>query len=225
MDFNLINQSMLGVFFMYLVMFGSDINKLLNCGLRKHLQNNVFLIHIIVFVSIFVFTFVLNWYTPSSLVLTETFQTPDLSPNKYSYITNSIWYSVLIYVIFLCSTRQEHAFMFSFIILMIITIGIFIIFKIESDTMEIDDKLFKNLHYTNRATLTEKIGNDKSDIYGNNLDNLVNVHNVLVTFYYIILANLLVGVGLYYRRQSIEHRHNWSLLKFIFGKHTCDKLR
>ena len=38
MNFSIINQSMLGVFFMYLVMFGSDINTLLNCGLQRSLQ-------------------------------------------------------------------------------------------------------------------------------------------------------------------------------------------
>ena len=224
MDFSIINQSMLGVFFMYLVMFGSDINTLLNCGLRRSLQQNIFLIHIIVFVSIFVFTFVLNWYTPSSLVLTESFQTEGIY-DKYSYIVNSVGYSILIYVLFLLSTRQEHAFMFSFIILMIVTIGVFIVFKIESESTGIDKNAFQNLQYTSKAKILETMDGDQTELYAKNIDNVVNVHNVLVTLYYLILVNVLIGVGFYYRRQSIEHRHHWSLITFIFGKHTCDKLR
>ena len=66
---------------------------------------------------------------------------------------------------------------------------------------------------------------DQTELYAKNIDNVVNIHNVLVTLYYLILVNILIGVGFYYRRQSIEHRHYWSLITFIFGKHKCDKLR
>ena len=65
MDLDIATKSILGIFFLYLVMFGSYINVLLNCGLQRLLINNIYLRHIIVYFSIFIFTFVLNWYTPN----------------------------------------------------------------------------------------------------------------------------------------------------------------
>ena len=49
MDLDIATKSVLGVFFLYLVMFGSYINVLLNCGLQRFLINDLFLRHVIVF--------------------------------------------------------------------------------------------------------------------------------------------------------------------------------
>ena len=54
MDLDIATKSILSMFFVYLVMFGSYINVLLNCGLQRFLLNNIYLRHIIVF-SLFLF--------------------------------------------------------------------------------------------------------------------------------------------------------------------------
>jgi len=41
MDLDIATKSILGVFFLYLVMFGSYINVLLNCGLQRFLINDL----------------------------------------------------------------------------------------------------------------------------------------------------------------------------------------
>ena len=117
MDLDIATKSILGMFFVYLVMFGSYINVLLNCGLQRFLLNNIYLRHIIVFFSIFIFTFILNWYTPKSIVVTENFEIIDKFLNKYSYILSSLGYTGLIYIVFILSTKQEIMFMFSFLLI------------------------------------------------------------------------------------------------------------
>ena len=79
--------------------------------------------------------------------------------------------------------------MFSFIILMIVTIGVFIVFKIESESTGIDKNAFQNLQYTSKAKILETMDGDQTELYAKNIDNVVNVHNVLVTLYYLILVN------------------------------------
>ena len=106
MDLDVATKSVLGVFFLYLVMFGSYINVLLNCGLQRFLINDLFLRHIIVFFSIFIFTFVLNWYTPKSIVVVEQFSNFSYFFEKYSYILGSLGYTGLIYIFFILSTKK-----------------------------------------------------------------------------------------------------------------------
>ena len=110
MDLDIATKSILGVFFLYLVMFGSYINVLLNCGLQRFLINDLFLRHIIVFFSIFIFTFVLNWYTPKSIVVIEQFSNFSFFFKKYSYILMSLGYTSLIYI-FLFYPQSKKCFL------------------------------------------------------------------------------------------------------------------
>ena len=117
-DLSIINKSTLGLFFLYLVLIGSDLHKLLSCSVQRFLKGNIFIKHVIVLFSIYIFTFILNWYTIGSLVVKEKFtlnnnikenfgseeEEEDLNKNNiiinnysYSYIIDSFKYSVYIY--------------------------------------------------------------------------------------------------------------------------------
>ena len=109
MDIETNSKCIVGIFFLYLVMFGSGITSLLNCNLQKFMYSNLYFKHVIVFFSILMFTFILNWYTPGSLVIVESFDEKEYQ-NRYKYVLNSFYYSLLIYGIFLLSTKQTPFF-------------------------------------------------------------------------------------------------------------------
>jgi hypothetical protein len=222
MDIELTNKTILGVFFLYLVILGGDIQSVLNCNLQKLLKNNIFVIHGIVFISIFIFTFILNWYTPGSLVLKEGFNMLH-NESKYKYLYDSFFNTIGIYVLFVLSTRQEVMFMYSSIALIFISIFMYIILKIEFEHIGVDfSDLNKKLFITNKdiSTILKK---KEIEVKGKT-DNIVYFYNILKTFYLLIVLNILTGVFLYYKRQSKEHSKDWSMIKFIFGRNKCDNI-
>ena len=221
-DLNILNKSMIGFFFLYFGIIGGNINKLLNCGIQRLLMNNIYISHMIIFVSIFIFTFILNWYTPGSLVLKESFDVMQYE-QRYTYIIDSFKYSLLIYFVFILSTKQEYIFMITFLILFVLMIAIYILNRIElnafnlkniDDVFLINNSEIKNLftknHAPKKTSIDEKI-----------FTPLTIYHNSLSIGYVLILINLFVGIYFYYKRQIIEHK-NWNWLTFIFGTNKCN---
>jgi len=224
MDLDVATKSVLGVFFLYLVMFGSYINVLLNCGLQRFLINDLFLRHIIVFFSIFIFTFVLNWYTPKSIVVVEQFSNFSYFFEKYSYILGSLGYTGLIYIFFILSTKQEMFFMFSFLIILMSAIGIYIIYRIELtgvgvDYMEIKDKLIINKTILGRKLHKKQVENNS--VSEQSLVLTSNLHNMVSLSYFILILNVMIGFILYFKRQWKDHAHHWNWLIFFLGSSKC----
>lgn len=224
MDLDVATKSVLGVFFLYLVMFGSYINVLLNCGLQRFLINDLFLRHIVVFFSIFIFTFVLNWYTPKSIVVVEQFSNFSYFFEKYSYILGSLGYTGLIYIFFILSTKQEMFFMFSFLIILMSAIGIYIIYRIELtgvgvDYMEIKDKLIINKTILGRKLHKKQVENNS--VSEQSLVLTSNLHNMVSLSYFILILNVMIGFILYFKRQWKDHAHHWNWLIFFLGSSKC----
>jgi hypothetical protein len=222
MDIELTNKTILGVFFLYLVILGGDIQSVLNCNLQKLLKNNIFVIHGIVFISIFIFTFILNWYTPGSLILKEGFNLLH-NESKYKYLYESFFNTIGIYILFVLSTRQEAMFMYSSIALIFVSIFMYIILKIEFEHIGVDFSDFnKKVFITNKdiSTILEK---KEIEVKGKT-DNIVYFYNILKTLYLLIVLNIFTGVFIYYQRQSKEHSKDWSMIKFIFGRNKCDNI-
>ena len=224
MDLDIATKSILGVFFLYLVMFGSYINVLLNCGLQRFLINDLYLRHIVVFFSIFIFTFVLNWYTPKSIVVTENFANFSEFFNKYSYILSSLGYTGLIYIFFILSTKQEMFFMFSFLIILMSVIGLYIIYRIELsgigvDYLDIKDKLIMNKTLLGRKLNKKKI--DDNSISEQSLKLTSTLHNMVSFGYILLILNVMAGFVLYFKRQWKDHAHHWNWLIFFLGSSKC----
>ena len=59
--------SVLSIFFIYMILFSSNIQDVLNCRVKDFLKNNIIFRQIMIFFTIFCFTFVLNWYTPDNI--------------------------------------------------------------------------------------------------------------------------------------------------------------
>lgn len=223
MNLETVNKSILGLFFLYLVMVSGNIHSLLNCGLQKLLQENTLLLHLIVFISIYIFTFILNWYTPSSLILKENFKNNDSKNNqKFKYIINSFYNSFIIYLIFLLSTKQEHIYMYFSLIMLIIIIGIFIIYKIEYDILNLNSNDLKNIFFLTQDKLKEILQKKDQKFNDSTIQNFVYIYNALICLYHLLILNILIGVYVYYKRQSTYYAKNWSWFKFIFGSSKCD---
>ena len=226
MNLDIASKSMLGIFFLYLVMCGSSIHMVLNCELQRVLLKNIYIRHIIIYFSIFIFTFVLNWYTPKSLVLTENMESNDDNNNnnnnnnnvksfndKYGYIISSLIYSIFIYIFFIFSTKLEPAFMFTFIILLIAISGTYIIYKIESENANV-------INTKNKLFISE---NDIEVENKENLGLLVKIHNIFGGGFLFLIINTIIGFFLYLKRQLRDHSKEWNWITFFLGTNYCNE--
>tara|TARA_B100001093_G_scaffold520365_1_gene615094 strand:- start:4304 stop:4987 length:684 start_codon:yes stop_codon:yes gene_type:complete len=224
MDLDIATKSILGMFFVYLVMFGSYINVLLNCGLQRFLLNNIYLRHIIVFFSIFIFTFVLNWYTPKSIVVTEGLDENESFLDKYSYVLSSFGYTGLIYIVFILSTKQEIFFMFSFLLILMAVIGIYVIYRVELSGLGIDYISLKDDFFLNKDKLARRLDKSKIDKGKFNEKTITltsRLHNTVSAGYLLLIINIMCGFTLYFKRQWKEHAHHWNWVTFFLGGNKC----
>ena len=123
MNVDTLNQFMLSLFFIYLLLISADISSLLNCDTQKFIKNNSWVKHAIIFFTIYILTFILNWYTPYKIVVEEKEDTKEpfqVFPEKYNYLTQSLLYSISIYIVFLCSSKMEPFYFLVFVFMLII---------------------------------------------------------------------------------------------------------
>ena len=213
------NHALLGIFFLYLVILSGSSGKLLNCKVQK-IVNNIYIQHVLLVVSIFLFTFILNWYTPSSLLLTnsgERTTTPmDLKSEKYDYLHSSFKNSLVIYFIFLLSTKLTPITQCIFFVLLLTLFITFLFYKIELEDKSINETsvnmFFISNEYLNQITMN-----------GNNTQ-LYFLHNGMSLGYITMIINGVYGVSEYYKKQRKEHSKDWSIFKFIFGVDKCDNM-
>ena len=106
-----------------------DTSTILNCNLQRYLKKSVFIKHFVIFLSIYTFTFLLNWYALESLVVdgyidrgqnneknnnvqnNNAENNNDDSKNirkfKQRSLLNYLIYTIFIYTIFILSTKNE----------------------------------------------------------------------------------------------------------------------
>lgn len=232
MDIIIANKAILALFFLYLVMFGSILISLLNCELQRFILHNNIIKHIIIFLSIFIFTFILDWYSPSSLVLSNKEKNEineinkinekyeNKSKNKqYNYIIESIKYTFLIYILFILSSKQEKIFMYIFIILLFIIIILYIIYLINIHYYKINQDDLKTF-FIHKSNFT-KILNSKYNLNPYLIHKLFIIHNILSILYIVLLISLLVGFYFYALKQQKEKKNNFNWIIFIFGITKC----
>jgi len=100
-------QIILGLFFLYLTILGGFVQDLFSCELQRFVKSSIVFRHILVILSIFIFTFVLGWYTDKALLSAKEAQESQegfsLDKTLYKYIK----YTFLIYGIFLVTTKCD----------------------------------------------------------------------------------------------------------------------
>ena len=212
MDIQIINKGLLALFFLYFVMIGGVISSLLNCSLQRFIKKSLVFKHLLVFLSIFIFTFILNWYTPYSLVIEKMNNKND--PQKFKYISESLTYSIFIYILFIISSKQQEYFMYSFLILLTLIISVFIYYLIEINSLKIDRYKLKNFFIKKEylQELTEK---------ESNINTLYILHNLKSSLYILLFINLILGIYFYALKQMKDKKNNFNIMLFIFGTHSC----
>jgi hypothetical protein len=207
----MIGNIVLPIFFLYFVLISGYCSSLLNCGLQRFMKNSIYFKHFLILLSIYIFTFILNWYTFDSLQIAqqENFKNKINKFNKDSLIKLGKWflYSVAIYSLFIVSTKSEVPYIILFFTVTIISILIQIILK------SISSESYNN--NANKLFITSK------DYNGINKNTVIISHNFVSAIFITSLVLLFVGFYKYFRRQYKDHSHHWDTSKFIFGTSKC----
>ena len=212
------NQIVLGIFFLYFVMISDKSSLLLNCGLQRFITDSIFIKHAIIFMAIYLFTFVLNWYTFDSLVIENLKDDPELhSERSLSALRRYFVYTIFIYILFIISTKNESKYL-GFFMLSILVLVILQIY-LKALNAEVYSNILKNRWVDN--SLREHMKMDKSIKNKKNIDMIVNLHNLMIVIYVLVIFVLLLGFISYWRRQYRDHKREWNTLTFIFGSNKC----
>jgi hypothetical protein len=206
-------QLLVSIFFIYLGSASGAINSMLSCQLQKFMAQSVIFRHFSLLLTIFIFTFIVGWYTPESIVsakeeekkILEGMRSQAVATRPIAPSTGSIkkkttgdghkvlllyaLYTLGIYLAILLTTHCELPYLLAFLSLLVV-----LFFKYLYDLFD----------YPGDPDV--EAGKWKAGILE-----------------YIAIAILLVGVGVYTMRQYKDHSSNWNTLTFIFGKPTCGK--
>ena len=223
-----VNQIILSLFFTYFVLMMTDIHTILNCSLQRFLKNNLWIKHFTIFASIFVFTFVLGWYRFDSLVVENYKNNNDIKNNNDSkkkqvktnillkYFVNSL----IIYVLFIISTKNEGKFLFFFLV-----ISLFL-FLLQVHTKNINPEYHKYIYkkYYINSEMKKKITKElkpKNDTQKKNLNKIMIFHNLTFILMVFLIFVLVFGMYSYYKKKKIIFKKDFNFVKFIFGTNTC----
>ena len=138
MNVETLNQFMLSLFFIYLLLISTNINMLLNCSIQRFLNRNLYVKHLILFVSIYLLTFILNWYTPESIVVNKEGFSLDYDFSKYNYLLQSLFYSFIIYITFIMTSKMDAFSFVVFICLLIFAFSIYLLYKVNLSELGLD---------------------------------------------------------------------------------------
>lgn len=248
------SQITLTLFFLYVVIVSDKFFDVISCRLQRLITNSSVVRHFFIFMNIFLFTFILGWYTEFSIFDAkksfsrnkqerEEFTNENgngLVLNKLNIaeevkiILKYFAYSLLIYVIFLLTTKCELEYLVIFLVLILASFIIFIIKTYGKKESEIETtlELFRfisreakdrqiNDYLNNSSNKDKPISLQQSEvsrIYTNYI--LTNVENML---FILSLIVLVLGVMFYLGRKKGEYLLDFSYLKFIFGTLRCKK--
>ena len=189
-----------------------ECSEIMNCNLQRYINENNWIKHLMIFMSIYIFTFILNWYTLDSLVV-ENFTNEIMDEfDKIPYLRKSFYYSIIIYFVFILSTKNEGFYIFTFLFTSIlIVIGTIYTKSINSEIyLRLKNKFI--IFNDDKEKLLKKYKYNKKEV-----ESIVLLQNIMSILFVVIFIFLLVGCYKYYLRQFKEHSRNWSWLIFWFG--------
>ncbi len=215
------NQVALCLFFLYFVLMSGECSEVMNCGLQRYINDNTWVKHVMIFLSIYIFTFILNWYTIESLVV-EKFTNKKKKINPYNYLIKSFYYTVIVYMIFILSAKNEGLFLLIFLLGAIgLVFGTIFTKAINSELYNIVGKHI----YLSKSKIKEleelyaKDEDDKQDIR-----KMARNQNIMLIIPMILVVLLIFGCYRYYLRQWEDHKHHWSWYIFWLGTSKCRDL-
>jgi hypothetical protein len=220
----MLSNVVLPIFFLYFVLISGYCSSLLNCGLQRFMKNSIYFKHILIILSIYIFTFILNWYTFDSLAIgqQEGFENENENENEnkgepaefnmdsLKKLAKWFLYTLAIYAIFLISTKSEVTY-----------IIIFFGYTVLSILLQI---FLKSISSSSYNVLTNKLFITNKDYKGANRNLVVYIHNTITTGFIISLLLLLFGFVHYFNRQYKDHYKTWDTKLFLFGTSHCKNL-
>ena len=235
----------LAIFFIYFVLMSGQCSEIMNCGLQRYISKHIWIKHAMLFLSIYLFTFILKWYNTSAIIVEgfglseRTRDQEETIDSRYGnhtnknqkkkgkeekksntfYLVESLYYSVFIYIIFLISTKNEGAFLALFLLSSLAIVFVQIFSKTKNSV--VFDEVNKHYFITEekKAEILEK-GHVYEDV-----DSIITTHNIVQIIYVILFAFLIGGSYKYYLRQYKEHWRKWDWSIFWFGSNKCAHLR
>ena len=215
MNVDQLNQFMLSIFFTYLILMSANIHTLLGCSTQKFLRQSVYVKHIILFVSIYILTFILDWYTHDAIVVhKEGFN----DNGDYNYLISSLKYSIIIYFCFLATTKMTPYFFVTFILLIVVAFTMYLILKVNIVKYDIKFNTNNNI-LIDRLNIVVNYENEKNEKI---ITNVLYLYNSLVIVYIFMISLVVIGFIKYYMKQRKSKGKDFDILKFIFGRNHCD---
>lgn len=243
MNIKNINKIAIGLFFIYIILFSSDIQLILNCGLQKMMKEHIYFRHVLIFASIYLFVFILKWYDLDVITVKDKFSNIEEDKikeeleseekeikvksviknikNKTTYLVNSIFTTLLAYLIFLISTKVDVV-VFKYIILVLFTvIFIQILSKAYNEDFHLLIMDYKFIFPKTDQQIYE-ISKEKKIKYDK---FLIVIHNISYILYSLIILLMILGVMKYYNTQRKTYDKKWNWNKFIFGIQKCKSIK
>ena len=235
MNIEYFNKIAIGLFFTYLVIFSGDIQLILNCGVQKMMKENIFVRHILIFLSIYLFVFILKWYNLDVINVKDNFsnnlieeEADEVNNNKFikniknktKYLIDSVITTVIAYIIFIISTKIEINVFIIILIILLVVITIQIISKAYDEKLHMYIMKY-NFIDSNTIKEIKKISKEKNIKYEN---NIILIHNIAYILYLLILILMVYGFYKYYKIQKNTYGKKWNWTKFIFGIQKCKSI-
>lgn len=140
--------------------------------------------------------------------------------NKTTYLVNSIFTTLLAYLIFLISTKVDVV-VFKYIILVLFTV---IFIQVLSKAYNEDfHSLIMDYRFIFSKTDQQiyEISKEKNLKYDN---FLILIHNISYILYLLIIILMAYGFYKYYKVQRKNYGNKWNWNKFIFGIQKCKSI-
>jgi hypothetical protein len=241
------SQITLTLFFLYVVIVSDKFFDIISCRLQRLIIHSASVRHFFIFMNIFLFTFILGWYTEFSIFdAKESFNKEEFSGNdertlkldsisinvESGILVKYFSYSILIYLLFILTTKCELEYLIVFLVLILASFIIFILKTYGKKKSEIKTRLsfFEFISSeTKDKQINEylKLNSDKSfsdkqkevsRIYTRYV--LTNLENILFILSLIILV---IGVLVYLIRKKTEYGKDFNYQTFILGSLKCKK--
>lgn len=190
----------LATFFLYFVLIGGSCTSLLQCHIQKYVTNSLAFKHSLLFLSILIFTFVLNWYSEESMFpqwnhpedanLTQPNQAQQ--PHPEQQLLGWVSASIAIYVFIILMNKCEWQYFVVVAIIMCVILILFTFFKMY------------NYKYANNMTEQHK-------------RSIQRIQQATIVLFAVLCVVVGIGVYVYYCRQLKEHRKEWSWIDFVFA--------
>ena len=226
MNVELVNKFMIFLIMYYLLLISTSVDSLLNCSVRRFLQKNMYIKHIILFISIFLWTFILKTYSPAdTIAINKEGFTMNYDFKQYSYLVQSFFNTLIIYLAFIMSSKMEVISFLVFICLLIVAFIIYLLYKVNLNKLGLQ-KIQNSKFFITQESIINTIKETKETketikISQAEINNIVLLYNMLSIVYTSLPFVIGYGVYNYWKKQKKDHRKTFNTLTFFIGVEKC----